>query len=124
VEGARRLLVDGKWLRAVLDSALPQSKIEINGQAIHFVHIRPEHSSAAPLLVAMRDAPAYLRAPPDATRARVARIVTSACLPQSCSRLRAAPAAPSISSALARRCARLQSLSVALSRLHGSPFQL
>ena len=46
----------------------------------------------------MRDAPAYLRAPPDATRARVARIVTSACLPQSCSRLRAAPAAPSISS--------------------------
>ena len=60
------------------NSALPQSKIEISGQGILFVHIRPKHSSAAPLQVVMRDGqPCWLalRALPDATGARVATIV-------------------------------------------------
>ena len=39
----------------MLNSALPQFKIEINGQGIHFVHIKSEHSSATPLLMVMRD---------------------------------------------------------------------
>ena len=77
VEGARRLLVDGKRQQAVLDDALSQSKIEINGQAIHFVHIRPKHSSAAPLQVMRDGQPRWLalRTLPDATGARVATIV-------------------------------------------------